>query len=452
MARDLRPANDGGLIQRVTPGGLAERIGLRAGDRLVAIDGHALRDVIDFQFYAAEERFRLAFRRDGRIREADAARRPGEELGAEFESVVFDRIRTCNNDCFFCFLKGLPDGLRPSLYLKDDDYRLSFSHGNFVTLTNLTGADWRRLEEQRLSPLNVSVHATEPELRRYLLGNPRAPDILAQLRRLADLGISVNAQVVLCPGVNDGEHLGRTVSDLAGLYPAVQSIGVVPVAASRWAEERLTEEGKRKTAPTTPAYAGRIIRQARPWQQAFRRRLGVDLMYLADEYYLTAGRRLPAAARYDGFPQYENGIGMTRSLIDDWRRLRRRLQAGRRPAGLPERITLVCGTLIAPVLQGIAREFAPLTGIEATIVPVENRLFGPRVTVSGLLVAADIVEALRRVALGDLVVLPRQALDHAGALFLDGGTPDGVSKALGARLAFASCMSDLLRSLLPAVQ
>jgi NifB/MoaA-like Fe-S oxidoreductase len=211
-------------------------------------------------------------------------------------------------------------------------------------------------------------------------------------------------------------------------------------------------EGKRKTAPTTPAYAGRIIRETRPWRQAFRRRLGVDLVYLADEYYLTAGRPLPTAARYDGFPQYENGIGMTRSLIDDWRHRRRRLQAGHRPAGLPERITLVCGTLIAPVLQRIAREVALLTGVEAPLVPVENRLFGPRVTVSGLLGAADIVEALRRVAIGDLVVLPRHALDHAGALFLDGGTPEGVAKALGTRLVFASCMSDLLRSLPPAVQ
>jgi putative radical SAM enzyme (TIGR03279 family) len=434
-----------GLVRRVAPQSLAERVGLRSGDRLLAVDGHPLRDAIDFRFYAAEERFRLAFRRDGRDADAEAERHSGEDLGVEFESTVFDRVRTCNNDCFFCFLKGLPAGLRPSLYVKDDDLRLSFSQGNFVTLSNLAAADWQRLEEQRLSPLNVSVHATEPELRRRMLRNRRALDIVEQLRRLGELGIRVNTQVVLCPGLNDGEHLARTVSELAQLHPTVQSIGVVPVAASRYAWARADDEEKAWLGPCTPEYARQVIAQVRPWQRDFRRRLGVDLVYLADEFYLAADVPLPASSRYDGFPQFENGIGMTRSLIDDWRLLRRRLVAGDGPRPNHKRMALVCGTLIAPTLSRLASELASVAGLDVGVVPVENRLFGPRVTVSGLLPGADIIDALRGRDLGDLVVLPRHALDHAGALFLDDVKPGDVSAALATPVAFASTMSDLLR-------
>ncbi len=440
----------GGLIRSTTPGGLAESVGLRPGDRLLAVDGHPLRDAVDFQFYAAEERFRLTVQRDEEVIEVAVARRPQEDFGLEFQQTAFDGVRTCNNRCFFCFLRGLPRGLRPSLYLRDDDYRLSFSHGNFITLTNLTARDWQRLEEQRLSPLNVSVHATEPELRRRMLDNPRAPDVLEQLRRLAALGIRVNAQVVVCPGINDGEHLARTVHDLAALYPAVQSIGLVPVGATRYAEEGLSDEERRGMAAPTPEYVRQVIRWARPWQQAFRRRWGAGLVYLADEYYLVAGQRLPAAARYDGYPQYENGIGMTRSLIDDWRRLRRRLQ--RRAAFRTRKVTLVSGKLIAPTLQGLARELAALTGIDAAVIPVESRFWGSRVTVSGLLVASDIIESLRGAALGDLVVLPRHSLDHAGERFLDDGTPEQIAATIGARLAFARSMSEVLPFLSSPVQ
>jgi putative radical SAM enzyme (TIGR03279 family) len=435
----------GGAVREVAARSLAHRIGLQAGDRLLAVDGRPLRDAIDFRFYAAEERFCLRFARDGRESEIEVQRRPGEGLGVEFESAIFDRIRTCNNNCFFCFLKGLPRGLRTPLYLKDDDYRLSFAQGNFVTLSNLTDADWRRLEEQRLSPLNVSVHATDLELRRRTLGNRKAPDVVGQLRRLGELGIRVNTQVVLCPGLNDDEHLERTVRELAQLYPTVQSIGIVPVAASRHAWARAGDEEKRWLAACTPEYARQIIGQMRPWQRELRQRLGVDLVYLADEFYLAGGVRLPAARRYDGYPQYENGIGMTRALIEDWRRLRRRLAANSEALPSAKKMTLVCGTLIAPVLSSMASEMTALSGMETQVAPVENRLFGPRVTVSGLLAGGDIVEALRGRDLGDLVVMPRHSLDHAGALFLDGVTPDDVGAALATPVAFASLMSELLR-------
>jgi putative radical SAM enzyme (TIGR03279 family) len=440
-------SSEGGLIRTTTPGGLAERVGLRQGDRLLAVDGHLLRDVIDFQFYAAEDSFRLTIKRNGDIVEIAAEKRPLEDLGVEFTEAVFDGVRTCNNDCFFCFLKGLAPDMRRSLYLKDDDYRLSFCHGNFVTLANLTEQDWRRLEEQRLSPLNVSVHSTDPNLRRRILNNPRAPAILDQLRRLADLRIQVNAQIVLCPGINDGDHLARTVHELAELFPNIQSIGVVPVGTTRYAEGRLSAAANGGISTCTPAYARKVIHMARLWQRTFRRRRGVDLVYLADEFYLVAGDPLPSAAHYDGYPQYENGIGMSRSLIDDWRQARRRVRA-RSEADFPvRRATFVSGTLVAPILQELAQELATMTGSEITVVPVESLFWGPRTTVSGLLTATDIIAAVRDKPRGDLIVLPRDSLDHAGERFLDDGTPEDILKAIGVPVVFAHNLSEVLHHL-----
>src|SRR5215217_1534377 len=335
--RALAPEPRGGLIDAVRPGTLAAEAGLQPGMRVLAADGRTLRDVIDYQFYTAEERVALAVQHtDGSEHRYRFGKHPDEDLGLEFAEATWDGTRICANACFFCFLKGLPKGLRRSLYIKDDDYRLSFLHGNFVTLTNLTEEDWDRLAEQRLSPLNVSVHATEPELRKRMLGYREAEDIIPQLGRLGALGIRAHTQVVLCPGVNDGPALERTATDLAALYPTVQTISVVPVGATIQYEERMAAVGKTDgTAACSPEYARALIRLARPLQRAFRRDHGVTLLYLADEYYLIAARGyrgrstrsegvgephgspnwsklVPGAATYDGFPQYENGIGMTR--------------------------------------------------------------------------------------------------------------------------------------------
>jgi putative radical SAM enzyme (TIGR03279 family) len=355
-------------------------------------------------------------------------------------------VRTCNNSCFFCFLKGNPKGPRKTLYVKDDDYRLSFFHGNFVTLTNLSEDDWARMAEQRLSPLNVSVHATEPELRRYLLGNKTAPNICEQLRRLGAIGIEANTQVVLCPGVNDGDALRRTIDDLTALYPAVQTVSVVPVGATTVAEERI-ERGAHaaEIEGCTPAHAREVMSLVAPYQQRFRREIGRTLVYLADEYYLIAGQDPPGAAHYDGFPQYENGIGMTRSLLEDWRRARRGATAT--TAGGIRGATFVCATLIAPLMRKVTAELEALTGVRAQVIAVENTFFGPRVNVSGLLVSADIERALTGRELGDLVVLPRYALDYTGGRFLDEGTPEALQSAIGVPLAFATTMREVLQIL-----
>jgi len=355
-------------------------------------------------------------------------------------------VRICANTCFFCFLKGLPKGLRRTLYIKDDDYRLSFLHGNFVTLTNLTRVDWDRLAEQCLSPLNVSVHATEPELRRRMLGYEKAPEIIAQLERLGRIGIRAHTQVVLCPGVNDGAALERTARDLAALYPTVQTVSVVPVGATIQYEERMEAVGKTAgTAACSPEYARALIRQMRPLQTRFRREHGATVLYLADEYYLIAGEPVPGAVHYDRFPQYENGIGMTRTLLDDWSRTRRALR--RRAAPLQRaRLLIGCATLIAPTLTRLFAEFSLETGIEARVVPVRNDHFGERINVSGLLTGADYAAQLHDQP-GDLVVLPRTSLDYFGRRFLDSSTPAELESALGRPVVFATMLSEVVEAL-----
>jgi putative radical SAM enzyme (TIGR03279 family) len=441
----LRRPNEGGVIDSVREGSLADEIGLLPGDRVTAIDGRELRDLVDFQFLAAEERIALEVERGDEALVVDLEKDPDEDLGIEFQDAAFDGVMTCNNSCFFCFLKGNPKGLRKTLYVKDDDYRLSFFHGNFVTLTNLTEDDWARMAEQRMSPLNVSVHATEPELRRYLLGNRSAPDICEQLRRLGSIGIEANTQVVLCPGVNDGAALDRTIDDLTALHPTVRNVSVVPVGATTFAEERI-ERGAHadEVEGCTPEHARAIIEQVAPYHRRFRRQHGRTVVYLADEYYIAAGAEVPSASHYDGFPQFENGIGMARSLIDGWRQeLRRERRRGGEPT--VRSISLACGTLIAPIMRELAEELSAATGMRVSVHALSNRLFGPRVNVSGLLVAGDVVEQLRGRDLGELCVLPRYALDYTGRRFLDESTPEDVQGALGVPVAFASTLREVLQ-------
>lgn len=438
-----KPQSASGLVEAVRAGSLAEEAGIRVGARLLTVNGKALRDVVDYQFEIAEPQVDLTIEQDGAERTFTIEKHPDEDLGLEFDEATFDGTRICVNTCFFCFLKGLPKGLRRTMYVKDDDYRLSFLHGNFVTLTNLTEDDWQRLEEQRLSPLNVSVHATELELRRRMLGNAWAPDIIEQLRRLGSLGIRAQTQVVLCPGVNDGPHLERTVCDLAALYPKVQAVSVVPVGASIQYEERMQLIGKQGVEACEPEYARALVTTVSGWQRRFRRELGATFCYLSDEYYLTANAPLPSSRQYDGFPQYENGVGMTRSLVDDWQRERRRIvRRGERFASL--QVTVGCGALIAPMLTSMATEVESVTGLRIRVVPVVNSFFGERIRVSGLLGAGDFIGALREHSRGDLVFLPRSALDYFGRRFLDDGTPADVERILQQPVGFALAWSELL--------
>jgi NifB/MoaA-like Fe-S oxidoreductase len=478
---EVRIAGAGGVISAVAPGSPAQAAGIRPADRLVAINGRRLRDVIDYQYYSEEAHLDLEVEVDGTVRRFAVEKLEGEPLGLEFDDPTFDKLQTCNNNCPFCFLKGLPRGMRRSLYIKDDDYRYSFLFGNFVTLTNLAEADWARVFEQRLTPLYVSVHATEPDVRRQMLGNPRAPEILPQIDALAEAGIEVHTQVVLCPGQNDGVHLERTIADLSSRFPAVRSIGVVPVGLTPRQTDLLARSARRSPvvagapngshAPgresdrellalrtTTrcervvpggvrlyrPEEAREAVAQVAPWQRRLRRELGRTLVYLADEFYLLAGAPFPSGRSYDGYPQYENGIGMARTLLDEWTRARRRLAAaaGARPR---RRAAVACGRLPSGLLRPIVDEMNE-SGFDFTLVPVTNDFFGPSITVSGLLTAADVLAALDGSDF-DVVFLPRYMLDMPGARTLDGVTPAEIKSRLGAEVVFTASPSTVVETL-----
>ncbi len=433
----------GAVIAAIEPGSLAERIGLNPGEQLVAINDHRLRDIIDVQFYSAEETLELLVVQQGEERLIVAERGYDEPLGLSFTNPTFDvDIRRCANNCEFCFVKQNARGMRRSLYIKDDDYRYSFLFGNFVTLTNLTGDDWTRLEEQRLSPLYVSVHATDLELRRHFLGRKAAPDVMVQLRRLADLGIEVHTQVVLVPGLNDGEHFVRTVAELTALYQEpVASVSVVPIG--------LTKHHRGQCRPYTAGESRAVLDQVEPWREENRERWGSTIVYPSDEWYLVAGRAVPSADEYDDFPQVENGVGMVRQLLDEWEMLGTQL-----PVLAVTKATLVCGTLIAPVMAQIVDELNSGTGAFVQLIPVVNQVFGPVTTVSGLLTGQDVLAALGRSDLGELLLLPRAMFTGqygAGSALpgttLDDLSLDDLSAELGVPVEMAGTMAEAVVAL-----
>lgn len=426
-------ASSGGRVAHVELDGVASAAGVRAGDLVLAINGHALRDVLDYQFYSAEEELDFVIQRGNCAPQTVHVQREyGQELGIDFDQVTFDGIRRCRNRCEFCFIQHMPPGMRQTLYVRDDDYRYSFLYGNFVTLTNLGDEDWARIEEQRLSPLYVSVHSTDPALRARMLGTPAASDIVGQLRRLGRAGIELHTQIVVVPTVNDGAALEKTVRDLARLA-AVRSIGVVPVGLTRYQACGL------RTPTADEARA--ILAFVGPLQRSFRAERGASLVYASDELYLMAGLPLPSARAYDGFPQLANGVGLTRQLLDDWRRAMRR---GRGTPWPYRKVTLVCGTLIASTLQALALELTDLVAAEVQVAPVTNEFFGPTVTVSGLLTAQDVIGALHARPVGDLVVLPRAMFDASGELTLDDQRRSDIEQALGVPVAMADRLGEVL--------
>jgi putative radical SAM enzyme (TIGR03279 family) len=403
------------VVASVRPGSIAARAGLAAGDQVLRVNGRAPRDYIEYRYLTTADTVVLTCRdAQGGSHRVHVEKPIDEDLGFIFTSDVFDGIRTCSNACPLCFVAQLPRGLRPALYVRDDDYRLSFLHGNFVTLTNLTPADRRRIAEMHLSPLYVSVHSTEPEVRRRVFGGP-TPNVLQEMRRLAGKGIEFHTQIVVCPGVNDGAHLARTVLDLAALHPGVRSVGVVPVGLTRH------RRGRPEVRPVGRRLAGELIGQVQEWQRALRGRLGTGFVFAADELYLHAGLPIPRRARYEGLWQLANGIGGARLFLDGVSRLR--------PPKLPRRVSaiLVTGELAAEMVRDLAARLEQGGSVSMQVCVVRNRLLGRSVTVAGLLAGRDIVRALRSCLRGDLVIVPGTAV-REGEGFLDGMRLEEVSR------------------------
>ena len=399
----------------------AARAGLRAGDRILAINGAALRDTIDFHFHAGEERLALSLERGGRRHDAVLERR-GSGLGLELEAPRPSEISTCANKCVFCFIHQLPRGMRKSLYVKDDDFRLSFLHGNYITLTDLEEQELARIEEQRLSPLYVSVHATDPELRHRLLGQPRVKrDLMPVMERLVRAGIAIHAQIVLCPEWNDGPHLERSIHELARLHPGVRTTAVVPVGLTRH-RERLPQ-----LRTLTDAEARDVVRAIEAWQRTFLPSLGTRFVFAADELYLQSGAPLPAAREYEGFAIAEDGIGLVRRFTDEVRRATARLP-GRLPR--PRSVTVVTGEMFAPLMHRLL-ETVKVDDLAAEVVPIANEWFGRGIGVAGLLTGQDIQRQLAGRALGNEVLLPAVAVRDGAGVFLDDLTPADLTASLG---------------------
>ncbi len=437
---DVTPsAETGGRIAAVEPGTLGARMGLLPGDRVLRVNGQAVEDVIDVQFYASEEEVQVEWVRAGQPMHARAGRSAGEPLGIEFEHPTFDTdIRRCNNLCPFCFVLQTPPRMRRTLYIKDDDYRYSFLYGHFVTLTNLSPHDWTRILEQRLSPLYVSVHSTDLEVRRACLSNPSAPDILGQLREMADAHIETHTQIVLTPELNDGPHLDRSLNDLAGLFPWVRSCSVVPVG--------LTRHHKYGRRVFTASECRQVVDQVQAWQERFRQRLSSRFAFLTDEWYLVTGQAVPAAHEYEDLDLRENGLGMVRAVLDEWAGVRVSLEA--QASGLRgRRATLVTAPLFAPTLQRMTDEFNALTGTKLKVVVVPNERMGPTVTVAGLLMGEEVLNALRTGTLGETVILPRLMFDHPQVVSLDDVSPLRIARELGLPVVLVDGMGDVLDAL-----
>lgn len=423
-----------GIITGTAPNSIAQEIGLTYGDKLLEVNGQPISDLIDLSFALAEENVTLLIEKaDGEQELIEIEKEYDEDLGIEFDSAVFDGVRHCANRCVFCFVDQMPHGMRKSLYVKDDDYRLSFLYGNFVTLTNMNHEDLARINRLHLSPLYISVHTTEGALRTKMLNNPNAGHILDQITALSESGIEMHTQVVLCPGLNDGAALEKTFQDLYALYPHVLSMAIVPVGLTK----------HRSQCPSlcgfTPEQSANIIHTVQKWQNKCRRETGQTFVYLADEFYLAADMPIPEYDFYDEFPQLENGIGIVRCFLTEWEEF----QPVASSSESEEWIDVICGVSIAKVLEPLLSSVS-ISNRNIRLVPVDNVFFGPGVTVTGLLTGQDIGNALRKLSGRRTgIILPGVALRKGEAVFLDDTTPEDISKEFGVPVRIANSAQDL---------
>ena len=409
-----------GIILRVLEGSIAEELELVPGDKILSVNDMPLRDIIDFSFAMADEEIELLVEHANGEQELIAFDKDyDEEFGVEFERAVFDGIRACANHCYFCFVDMIAPDMRHSLSVKDDDYRLSFLYGNFVTLTNMGAADFSRIERYHLSPLYVSVQCTNPVLRAEMLRYKGASDILGQLAKLEQAGADYHTQVVLCYGLNDGEELERTIRDITARRPHALSLAIVPVGLTKHRSDpfplvQFDREG-----------AARVIDQVEAWQERMRAEEGRTFIYLGDEFYFLAGREVPPTEMYDGFPQLGNGIGLTRNFIEEWAKAGVAMDDEDDEA----RIAVVSGTAVAPVMEQLARELDP-DARRIHVLPVVNEHFGATVNVSGLLTGHDIMQALNALTHEvDGVLIPASALREGEDVFLDDMSLDAMRES-----------------------
>ncbi|WP_073238694.1 DUF512 domain-containing protein [Desulforamulus putei] len=428
--------SNGLLITGVDRDSIADQLGIQPGDRLVAINDQPVRDILDYRFLCAnEELVARVVTGDGEEWEIEIEKDYEEDLGLDFGEHSFGPTRRCRNRCLFCFVDQMAPGMRETLYIKDDDYRLSFWQGNFVTLTNVDEAELQRIIDQRLGPLYISVHTTNPDLRRRMLNNRHAGKIMDQLTRLAEAGIEMQTQVVLCPGINDGKELVRTIEDLSRLWPRVHSLAVVPVGITKF------REGLFNLRPFNREEARAVVELIEDYQRKFLARWDYPFVYASDEFYVMAGKPIPPTENYGDFPQTENGVGLARLFLDEWELLKE---------DLPDRIehnrtvTLVTGMSGEPFLRQVVEGLNQVAGLQVNLEVVKNTFFGETVTVTGLLTARDIIDSLQGKEIGDLLVLPTVMLRNGEDVFLDDLRVRDVSQQLRVPVAVVEGPRDLV--------
>ncbi len=416
-------------IAYVEPGSPADAAGIQAGDRLLSIGGNDFYDILEYRYLTAEYEVELEIqKKDGSI-EKLILENDYEDLGISFQSGLIDQPQSCRNKCIFCFIDQLPKGMRETVYFKDDDTRLSFLQGNYVTLTNMNDEEIDRMIRMRISPINISVHTTNPELRKVMLNNKNAGRVYEIMGKFAANGIYMNCQIVLCPGYNDGKELDRTIADIAALSPFVESLSVVPVGLTRYRENLCKLQSFDQDASAA------VIRQVSAWQEKLLQEIGTRLVYLSDEFYLNADVPMPPAEAYEGFPQLENGVGLTASMAEEF-------DAGIvliRPARRQRRVMVATGQLAEAFIVGLAariEEKAP--GVHVAVYAVRNDFFGGGVNVAGLVTGGDLIRQLRDKPKADRLLIPASMLRDGEDVFLDDVTLTEAEQALQMKIETVS--------------
>lgn len=425
------------LIKEVAKGSVAGQLGIRPGDRVVKINGYSLKDILDYWFLEANEEIKVRLvKANGEEWLLDIEKDPTQDLGLSFAATGFEPIFSCQNKCIFCFIDQLPPNMRESLYVKDDDYRLSFAQGNFITLTNLSSAAIKRIVQRRLSPLYVSVHTTNPVLRRKMFNHPRAGNIMEQLAILTKGNITLHTQVVLCPGINDKEELKRTIQDLGRLWPAVYSLAVVPVGLTRY------RQGLYPLRGINSKEAEEVIGEVEKQQAYYLKRYGYPLVYASDELYFLAGLPVPPKKYYADYPQTENGVGLTRLFLNEAAKAVRKIPE---KLNSPRQVTLVTGVSGKQVLTPLVNRLNQVENLKVNLVVIPNHFFGEQINVAGLLTADDICRSLAGKLKGEFIIIPAAALLEKSNVFLDEVTVTGLEERLGVPVKVAKGARELVQ-------
>jgi putative radical SAM enzyme (TIGR03279 family) len=412
------------VISEIVPGSIGKRVGIESGDILVSINGQKIEDIIEYMFFISDERLDIRIKKkDGEIRNYNIRKAYDEDLGIVFENPIIDQAKSCRNKCVFCFIDQLPSDMRETLYFKDDDSRLSFLQGNFVTLTNMSDEDIEKIIRYRISPINVSIHTTDAALRIKMLNNKTAGNIYERLKRLTDVGIRINGQIVLCPSINDGESLDKTIMDLARLYPALESVAIVPVGVTNFREKLFPLNIYDKDS------ANVVIEQIDKWQKELYKKIQTRFVFLSDEFYVLSNRSIPSYEDYEGFSQIENGVGLM--AMFEHGLMEQLLEVQSRKIE-HKRISIVTGISASTFLTKLCKKIEQrIQGLELKVYAIENNFFGRTITVAGLVTGQDILEQLKNKDLGERIIIPESMLKAGEKVFLDDITVGELQEKLG---------------------